>query len=256
MVSLLLISLPLLPVVFVATTLCHSRLLAICHRVCTRLQKLFHGKVCVKNTHAYVFSNCTHGQAASVLETFNLYARTHASVSIGPEKGEFLDEIVRREAPLRVLELGMHCGYTSVRILRLLPPSGKLLTVELDPITAEKGEEIILVSGFKTPQFQVQTCSSAEAIASLPSQLGESCLDLVMMDHDPEQYLPDLLALQRGKLLSARCVLLLNRTQEPGAQALLKYVSARPQQYNIEQQFLDMVEIHCCVTIHPQGEKS
>uniref|UniRef100_A0A8B9J6R9 catechol O-methyltransferase n=1 Tax=Astyanax mexicanus TaxID=7994 RepID=A0A8B9J6R9_ASTMX len=141
----------------------------------------------------------------------------------------------QREAPLRVLELGMHCGYTSVRILRLLPPSGKLLTVELDPITAEKGEEIILVSGFKTPQFQVQTCSSAEAIASLPSQLGESCLDLVMMDHDPEQYLPDLLALQRGKLLSARCVLLLNRTQEPGAQALLKYVSASCEVLSCEQ---------------------
>lgn len=57
-----------------------------------------------------------------------------------------------REAPLRVLELGTHCGYASVRILRLLPPSGKLLTVELDPLTADRGEEIILVAGFKNQQ--------------------------------------------------------------------------------------------------------
>lgn len=66
--------------------------------------------------------------------------------------GVFLDEVVRREAPLRVLELGMHCGYTSVRILRLLPTSGTLLTVEVDPLTAEKGEEILLVAGFKNSQ--------------------------------------------------------------------------------------------------------
>ncbi|XP_072519855.1 catechol O-methyltransferase-like [Salminus brasiliensis] len=256
MVSLLLISLPLLPVVVMATTLCHSRLLALCRRVCERVLRFFHGEVCVKSTHAYVFSECTHGQAASVLATFDLYARTHASVSIGPEKGEFVDEVVKREAPLRVLELGMHCGYTSVRILRLLPTSGKLLTVELDPLTAEKGEEIILVAGFKNPQFQVLTCSSAEAISSLPSQLGESCLDLVVMDHDPEQYLPDLLALQRGKLLSARCVLLLNGTLEPGAQALLEHVTARPQQYDIGHQFKDMVEIHCHMPTHSQGEVS
>lgn len=66
--------------------------------------------------------------------------------------GVFLDDVVQREAPLRVLELGMHCGYTSVRILRLLPIPGKLFTVEIDPLTAEKGEEILLVAGFKNSQ--------------------------------------------------------------------------------------------------------
>ncbi|KAF5895773.1 transmembrane O-methyltransferase, partial [Clarias magur] len=114
----------------------------------------------------------------------------------------FLDEVVRCKAPLRVLELGMHCGYTSVRILRLLPTSGKLLAVEVDPLTAEKGEEILLVAGFKNSQFQVLPCSSADAISSLASYLGEERLDLVVMDHDPEQYLQDFLALQRHNLLS------------------------------------------------------
>lgn len=61
--------------------------------------------------------------------------------------------------PRWVLELGMHCGYASVRILRLLSPAGKLLTVEQDTETADKGEEIILVSGFKHPQV----CSQGEA---------------------------------------------------------------------------------------------
>lgn len=63
-----------------------------------------------------------------------------------------LDELVMRIRPSLVLELGMHCGYSSVRLLRLLPPASKLITVEMDPLTAELGEEIILVAGFKHSQ--------------------------------------------------------------------------------------------------------
>lgn len=63
-----------------------------------------------------------------------------------------VDEVVMRAAPSLVLELGMHCGYSSVRLLRLLPPHGRLLTVEVDPLAAELGEEIILVAGFKHSQ--------------------------------------------------------------------------------------------------------
>ncbi|XP_066504779.1 catechol O-methyltransferase-like [Hoplias malabaricus] len=253
MVSLMLIA---LPVVVIVVTLCHSQLLAFCRRVCARVPSFLKKKVCVSSTHAYVFTESTHGQATSVLAAFDLYSKTHTSFSIGPKKGEFVDEVVKREAPLRVLELGMHCGYTSVRILRLLPTRGRLLTVELDPLTAEKGEEIILVAGFKNPQFQVLTFSSAEAISSLASLIGESCLDLVVMDHDPDQYLEDLLALQSCKVLSPHCVLLLNGTLQPGAQALLEYITSRPEYFTIGHQVQDMVEIHCHTSTHSQGEES
>lgn len=63
-----------------------------------------------------------------------------------------LDQAVMRVRPSLVLELGMHCGYSSVRLLRLLPPAGRLITVEVDPVTAELGEEILLVAGFKHSQ--------------------------------------------------------------------------------------------------------
>ncbi|KAG7328970.1 hypothetical protein KOW79_007144 [Hemibagrus wyckioides] len=242
MVTLLLLSLPLLPVVI---TLCHSPLRALYRCVCEKVVKVLRGKVCVRRTHAYIFSECTHGQAESVLATFDLYSKKHASFSIGPEKGVFLDEVIRREAPLRVLELGMHCGYTSVRILRLLPAFGKLLTAEMDPLTAEKGEEILLVAGFKNSQFQVLPCSSAEAISSLASHLGEDQLDLVVMDHDPEQYLPDLLVLQRENLLSKHSVLILNQVVKAGAQAVLEYLTTKPHSYTVCQQVKDMLEVRC-----------
>lgn len=84
------------------------------------------------------------------------YSYTHFCLS---PSGKILDEAVMRLHPSSVLELGMHCGYSSVRMLRLLPPTGKLITVEMDPLTADLGEEIILVSGFK--HHQVHYSSTA-----------------------------------------------------------------------------------------------
>ena len=65
-----------------------------------------------------------------------------------------MDDVVRRVCPTRVLELGTHLGYSSVCLLRFLPPAGRLITVELDPLTAELGEELILVAGFKHSQVR------------------------------------------------------------------------------------------------------
>lgn len=178
----------------------------------------------------------------------------------------------------------MHCGYTSVRLLRLLPPAGRLLTVELDPLTADIGEEIILVAGFKhsqvqpgkisslnyniqikdnvahkllflcfcdSLQFQVLTSSSAEAIPTLrpylePDKGTSEGLSLVLMDHDPQQYLPDLQALEREELLSpSGCsVLLIYRNQRAeGLREIMDHIRARPDCYSIKSELQFMMEI-------------
>ncbi|XP_071314280.1 transmembrane O-methyltransferase homolog [Trachinotus anak] len=246
------VSAPLLPAIVITVFSRYGvKATALWRRALAWALRLMRGRVCVRSTHAFVFSKCTHGKVDSVLETFDLYADTHPSLCIGPETGEALDEVVRRVRPSRVLELGTHCGYSSVRLLRLLPPGGRLITVELDPLTAELGEEIILVGGFKHSQFQVLTSSSAEAIPTLrsflePDQKTSEGFNLVLMDHDPQQYLPDLLALEREQLLcpSGCSVLLINR--ERGAEDLreiLDHVRVRADGCSIKTELQFMVEI-------------
>uniref|UniRef100_A0A3P9B1B0 catechol O-methyltransferase n=1 Tax=Maylandia zebra TaxID=106582 RepID=A0A3P9B1B0_9CICH len=122
------------------------------------------------------------------------------------DSGEILDDVVKSVRPLWVLELRMHCGYSSGRLLRLLPHGGRLITVVLDPVTADLGEEIILVAGFNSRFLP----SSAEAIPTLNS--FSDGINLVLMDHDSQQYLLDLLALEREELLCpSGCTVLLNR---------------------------------------------
>ncbi|XP_068450234.1 catechol O-methyltransferase-like isoform X2 [Clinocottus analis] len=242
----------LLPALLIVASGRHRvKVSALCRGALAWAIRMLRGRVCVRSTHSFLFTQCTHGKADSVLETFDLYAHTHPSLCVGPQTGEALDEAVRRVRPFQVLELGMHCGYSSVRMLRLLPPAGRLITVELDPLTAELGEEIILVAGFKHSQFQVLTSSSAEAIPTLRSCLelnrGTSeGLNLVLMDHDPERYLPDLLALEREELLcpSGCSVLLIHRNQTAGElRGILGHIRARPDCYSVKSQLQSMTEI-------------
>ncbi|CAL8329862.1 unnamed protein product [Gadus morhua 'NCC'] len=206
-----------------------------------RVLRWARGPACPRRTHAFVFSQCTHGRADSVLETFDLHAETHHTLELGRVRGVELDEVVVRAAPRRVLELGLGCGYSAVRTLRLLPPGGRLLAVEADPLSAELGEELVLVAGFKHHQFEVLTCSSAEAIAGLRRPLHgdqgeeEGGLDLVLMDHDPQHYLPDLRALEGwGLLRPGGClVLMVFRGHDSVVrQEVLEHVGSRPQSYS------------------------
>lgn len=248
---LMVVSVPLLPAIIMISSRYHVKVATLCHRALVWALRLVQGRVCVRSTHAFVFSKCTHGKADSILETFDLYADTHPSLCIGPQIGEALDEVVRRVRPSRALELGMHCGYTSVRLLRLLPPAGRLITVELDPLTADLGEEIILVAGFKHSQFQVLISSSAEAIPTLrsllePDQGTSEGLNLVLMDHDPKQYLPDLLALEREELLcpSGCSVILMYRNQRAeDLSEILRHIRAKRDCYCIKSELQSMIEI-------------
>ncbi|XP_047440659.1 transmembrane O-methyltransferase homolog [Mugil cephalus] len=248
---LVVVSVTLLPAVTMVSSRYRVKVAVLCHRVLSWALRLVRGGVCVRDTHAFVFSNCTHGKADSVLETFDLYAETHQCLCIGPQTGEALDKVVKRVRPLRALELGTHCGYSSVRLLRLLPPGGRLITVELDPVTADLGEEIILVSGFKHSQFQVLTSSSAEAIPTVrsflePSQGNDGGVSLVLMDHDSQQYLPDLLALEREELLcpSGCSIVLIRRNRSADdLRGILDHVGARADCYCIKTELQCLVEI-------------
>ncbi|KAI1898600.1 hypothetical protein AGOR_G00074060 [Albula goreensis] len=241
---LLAVSLPLLPVIIVTMTRYWGELGALYQHL-LRDMLPWRSAVCIRSTHSFVFTNCTHGRPKSVLETFDLYARTHPSLSLGPQRGEFLDEVVQQVAPVWTLELGTHCGYSSVRILRLLPPGGQLLTVEHNPTTADAAEEIILVAGFKHSQFQLLSCPSEEAIARLRTHLGEGLLHLVLMDHNVGLYLSDLQALEFEGLLAPGCVLLFNNAHLPAAHSLLRHISSRPGQYTIQRQAHGLLELHC-----------
>lgn len=100
-------------------------------------------------------------------------------------------------------------------------------------------------------QFQVLTSSSAEAMPTLhsflePTKVTSEGFSLVLMDHDPQQYFPDLLALEKEELLcpTGCSVILINRNQRAeGVREILDHVRVRADYYCIKTELQFMVEI-------------
>lgn len=92
------VSIPLFPTIIVAFIRYSGHITALYRQALAwTLRVLLRRKVCVRSTHAYVFSSCTHGKADSVLETFDLYANTHPSLCISPQMCEYASEFINEE---------------------------------------------------------------------------------------------------------------------------------------------------------------
>ena len=51
-------------------------------------------------------------------------------INVGDEKGEILDRAVGRAAPQLLLELGTYCGYSALRMARVMPADARLCSIE------------------------------------------------------------------------------------------------------------------------------
>ncbi|KAM9326467.1 catechol O-methyltransferase A-like isoform 1-T1 [Gastrophryne carolinensis] len=114
----------------------------------------------------YVQRYATQGDAASVVSAIDSFcSKVEWAMNVGDKKGEFLDAVVLETRPRWVLELGTYCGYSTVRIARLLPPGARLITIEMNPHYAQVAKEIIQHAGVEAqmplnPDFPASSTSS------------------------------------------------------------------------------------------------
>ncbi|KAJ3056402.1 hypothetical protein HK102_011205, partial [Quaeritorhiza haematococci] len=62
----------------------------------------------------YIFTHSTENSPTSVLSAFDTFARQHQwLMNVGDEKGPICDEIIQRENPKVMVELGAYLGYSA-----------------------------------------------------------------------------------------------------------------------------------------------
>ena len=75
----------------------------------------------------YILKNTSPGDPQAVLDAMDHFGRhDQFLMNVGDEKGLILDAAVRQSKAGRALELGCYCGYSAVRIGRLLQESFRL----------------------------------------------------------------------------------------------------------------------------------
>ncbi|CAJ1051306.1 catechol O-methyltransferase B isoform X1 [Xyrichtys novacula] len=177
-----------------------------------------------------VQKNATRGDPSSVVKAIDQFCRQKEwAMNVGDEKGCILDLVVSEVNPTFVLELGTYCGYSTVRIARLLPPHAKVITLEFNPDFAAIAHQVIAWAGLED-KVHLIVGASGDWIPKMKEQFGLNSFDLVFLDHWKDRYLPDTKLMEECGLLRQGSILLADNVICPGAPDYLDYVR-RSSQY-------------------------
>src|SRR5258708_299259 len=70
----------------------------------------------------YVLANARAGDLDGAIDAVDEFcAKRSVMMNVGDEKGEILDRAVQRYEPRLLLELGAYCGYSGLRMARVMP---------------------------------------------------------------------------------------------------------------------------------------
>lgn len=146
---------------------------------------------------AFARANARPGDPESVLTALDRFGREQSFLmNVGDRKGEILDAELRRARPARVLEIGAFCGYSAVRIARLLREwDGSLRSIEASRAHAEVARETVALAGL-ADRVEVIHGKAEDVIPTLAGPF-----DLVFLDHWKDLYLPDLRRIEAHGLL-------------------------------------------------------
>jgi len=156
----------------------------------------------VEQALTYVRANARAGDPEDVLRTLDRFGRDHSFLmNVGDRKGEILDAEVQRHRPARALEIGAFCGYSAVRIARLLREwNGRLWSIEANGRNAEVARKVVEYAGL-ADRVEVIHGPAETVIPTLTEPF-----DLVFIDHWKDLYLPDLKRLEARDLIRAGAV--------------------------------------------------
>jgi catechol O-methyltransferase len=112
------------------------------------------------------------------------------NMSVGPEKGVLIDSLVEAQAPRVVVELGAYYGYSAVRIGRLLRAGAMLYSIEVDAECARISARMVEIAGL-AKHVRIVVGSAATVLPRLRDEYGVKCIDVLLIDHAHEAYLPD-----------------------------------------------------------------
>jgi predicted O-methyltransferase YrrM len=135
--------------------------------------------------------------ADEVLNQIEVAAEKKFLPIIGPHKGKFLVEEVRKAKPLHVLEVGTLIGYSAVLMGKELGDDAEIVTIEIHREEAEEAGENVFRANIQ-PKVKVITGDAIEVIPTLKGPF-----DFAFIDAEKSEYL-QYLQLAEDKILQ-RC---------------------------------------------------
>src|ERR1700694_1504611 len=146
---------------------------------------------------AHVLAHARAGDLDDAIRVIDDFCATRSvMINVGDEKGEILDRAVERASPKLLLELGTYCGYSGLRMARVMPADARVCSIELHPAHAEIARSIWAHAGVEDRLSGVGGTlgDGGATIDRLRDEFGfsDGAVDFAFVDHDKDAYLPDL----------------------------------------------------------------
>jgi catechol O-methyltransferase len=149
-------------------------------------------------------------------------------INVGDEKGEILDRAVQRTQPRRLLELGTYCGYSALRMARVMPSDAHLYSIEINPANAAIARRIWEHASISDRVTVIvgHLGDGGSTLHRLRTEHGftDGGLDFVFLDHDKAAYLPDLQRIVNERWLHPGSVVVADNVKFPGAPEYRAYM--------------------------------
>ena len=180
---------------------------------------------------AHVLAHARAGDLDDAIRVIDDFCATRSvMINLGDEKGEILDQAVQRASPPLLLELGTYCGYSGLRMARVMPADARLCSIEFSPANAEIARRIWTHAGVDDRLTAVVGTlgDGGATIDRLRSDFGfsDGAVDFVFVDHDKNAYLPDLEHILKERWLHPGSVVVADNVKFPGAPKYRAYMEA------------------------------
>jgi catechol O-methyltransferase len=180
---------------------------------------------------AHVLAHARPGDLDDAIRVIDNFCVTDSvMINVGDEKGEILDAAVKRASPALLLELGTYCGYSGLRMARVMPANARLCSVEFNPANADIARRIWTHAGVGDQlTVVVGTLGDGGAtIERLRSEFGfsDGAIDFVFVDHDKSAYLPDLKRIMEERWPHPGSIVVADNVKFPGAPEYRAYMQA------------------------------
>jgi catechol O-methyltransferase len=152
-------------------------------------------------------------------------------INVGDEKGEILDRAVRRASPQLLLELGTYCGYSALRMSRVMPPGARVCSIEFSAANAAIARSIWDHAGI-ADQLTVVVGTLGDGGTTIERLRAEhrfaaGGVDFVFVDHDKAAYLPDLERILAERWLHPGSIVVADNVRFPGAPEYRDFMEAQ-----------------------------
>jgi catechol O-methyltransferase len=178
---------------------------------------------------AYVLDRARPGDLDDAIRVIDDFCTTRSvMINVGDEKGEILDQAIRNASPSLLLELGTYCGYSGLRMARVMPAGARLYSIEFSAANAEIARRIWDHAGVGDRLTVVLGTlgDGGATIDRLRSEFGftDRAVDFVFVDHDKSAYLPDLERILEERWLHPGSVVVADNVKFPGAPEYRAYL--------------------------------